>query len=195
MVLPTYGLLTVLGCLTSPLPSLGLGISSGVVAAAPVRLVRREFGSAARLLPHPAVLGISVASLPAALAGLTFLGADAGVLVTCLWLLPTAAVMAAVTWRSWTGGPGVPPRAAVDRDPGSTASDESLREVLRVLPADMLLADWQSTAARAAAEGADRLCRDRELLAELRRRVPEATGRRLIDEPDDRGQGDVRPDV
>jgi hypothetical protein len=177
--LVVYALLTATGALMSPVISLALGVLLTIICA---ELVATLHQAAEDLppLPHPLVAGISVGSLPAAVAGTTTLGASPGIIIALALALGAAAGV------QWIASPpvGSPARkaATVDR----LKDERSLRQVLRALPTDVLFAEWRSIQTPDGARGSELLLevRMRELLIdEMQRRDPAGTARWLSEGP------------
>jgi hypothetical protein len=182
-----YALLTAMGALMSPGISLLLGVLLAVIGAELMTSLHQAAEDLPRL-PHPLVAGVGVGSLPAAVAGTTTLGASPGIVIALGLALGTAA------GAQWIASPpvGSPARTAATAD--RVKDERSLRQVLRALPTDVLLAEWRSTQTGRGARGSELLqeVRMRELLIdEMQRRDPAGTARWLSEGPGDPPEGYV----
>ncbi|WP_409330363.1 hypothetical protein [Trujillonella humicola] len=174
--LGSYGLLAAAGAVASPAPSLLIGAVLAATGGAIVAWLHHVPNDLPPF-PHPAVAGTYLACLPAAIAGTVVFGHWAGVIVG---LGLVAGTSFAVHWVSQPPA-GDPPLA-----PGRPASadEDSLREMLRLLPEDALLDEWRTArAADGRSDGATPgATRFRELLIdEILRRDPGRAGAWLED--------------
>jgi hypothetical protein len=179
LALVVYVLLIATGALTSPQISLLLGVLLAIIGA---ELVASLHQAAEDLpaLPHPLVAGVSVGSLPAAVAGTTALGASPGIVIALGLALGAAA------GAQWIATPplGSPARTAATGD--QVTDERSLRQLLRALPTDVLFAEWRRTRTPGGARGSELLLevRMRELLIdEMQRRDPAGSARWLREGP------------
>lgn len=179
-LLVTGGLAAAAGALVSPRASLIFGLVAGPAAAAFTAMLHRCADADLPPLPHPAVAGLAVGCVPAAVVGTSLLGMETATAAALALLL---AALAGVHWLT-TDLPQ--PRGAVP-----VADEDSLRGLLRTLPGELLFDEWR-TADPAAPAG----LRLRELLVEeMRRRDPVGTARWLAEAPGDPPHRHVRADA
>jgi hypothetical protein len=183
-----YAVLTAMGALMLPGLALALGVPFALIGGALVALLHKD---AERLppLPHPLVAGLCVGSLPVAVAGTTALGVPSGIVIGLGLVIGAAA---GVEWLA-SAPARWPTRTAARAD--RVTDERSLRQVLRALPTDVLLAEWRSTHVSDDARGSEVVqeLRMRELLIdEMQRRDPAGTARWLTESPDDPPDGYVR---
>lgn len=179
LALVVHALLTAIGALMSPGISLVLGVLLAIIGAELVASLHQAPEDLPRL-PHPLVAGVGVGSLPAAVVGTATLGASPGIVIALGLALGAAAGL------QWIASPPVGSPARMTATADRVKDERSLRQVLRALPTDVLLAEWRSTRTPGGARGSDLLLavRMRELLIdEMQRRDPEGTARWLSDGP------------
>ncbi len=170
------GLLAAGGAVVAPAAALGIGALLAVLAGVVVTVLRGV--PELPPLPHPAVAGTRAACLPAAIAGAAALGQGAGIVAVTL-----AAVTATAVVAHWsTRPPAAPPHPAPGGD--TPGQDDSLRQLLRHLPTDVLLDEWRSTQPGSGPPDDGPAARGRLrglLIDEMRRRDPAGTRRWLAD--------------
>ena len=141
-----------------------------------------------RSLPHAMAAAACMAVLPAAAAGTGPLGlGPLGVASATI-----AVAVAIGRWGGSCGGPH-PRQAGWDADPGP--DEGSLRELLGVLPVELLFEEWRGTGEPAVlgrGEAGTRFRLRCLLIAELRRRDPVGTERWLAQAPEAPPDGYVR---
>ena len=189
VALVIYAGLTANGALLSPRSSLALGGLFAFTGAALVASLHRCAVDGLSPLPHPLVAGIGAGCLPAAVAGTTTLGARAGMVVGL------GLVLGAVVGGHWIGSPParspVPPTPATDR----VKDEQSLRQILRAVPTDVLCAEWRNTQAPGGALGSEFVVdiRMRDMLIdEMQRRDPAGTARWLSEGAGELPDGYIR---
>jgi hypothetical protein len=176
-----YGVVASVGALFSPRTSLALGALFAVVAWALVMALSTCPGDDLPPLPHPLVAGAVTACLPAVVAGISALGAHAGLVVGVGLVLVT---MLGGHWLD------APPARSASRPPAADppGDEHSLRELLRKLPTDLLFDEWGRTQMHEVPAGGETSVdvRVRELLIdEMRQRDPAGTRRWLDEHPGD----------
>jgi hypothetical protein len=191
LALVVYVLLTATGALTSPEISLLLGVLLAIIGAELMASLHQAAGDLPPL-PHPLVAGVSVGSLPAAVAGTTTLGASPGIVIALGLALGAAA------GAQWIATPPMGSPAGTAGTADHVKDERSLRQVLRALPTDVLFTERRRTQTPGGARGSELPLevRMRELLIdEMQRRDPAGTARWLsegLGEPPD-GYVCVRP--
>ena len=174
------GVLAALGAVTAPQASLLLGALFGALGWGFVRALYHSPATDLPALPHPLAAAACMAVLPAGAAGTAPLGlGPLGVAGA------TIAGAVAIGW--WGGSCGEPHPRQAGRDADPEPDDGSLRDLLGVVPVDVLFDEWRRTANPVVLGGADPGTRFRlrcYLIAELRRRDPVGTERWLAQAPE-----------
>ncbi|WP_100497921.1 hypothetical protein [Geodermatophilus chilensis] len=174
------GVLAALGALTAPQAALLLGAVFAALGWGFVRALHHGRASDLVSLPHPSSAAACTALLPAGAAGTAALGlGPLGVAGA------TIAVAVAIGW--WGGSCGDPQPRQAERDAGPEPDDGSLRDLLGVVPVEVLFEEWRGTAEPVVLGGVDAGTRSRLrclLIAELRRRDPVGTQRWLTQAPE-----------
>lgn len=183
--LASYGTLAAAGALSAPAPSFLVGLLLGGTGGVLVAWLHRG-GTDLPPLPHPAVAGTALACLPAAIAGTAVLGSWAGVVVGLGLVAGTSFVVHRVSL------PAAEPAPPAHGGPESVDDEESLRDLLRLLPGDLLLEEWRSARTGPTAGATPGGMRLRQLLVdEILRRDPAGAGGWLEDGADDPPGGAV----
>ncbi len=172
--------LAALGALTAPQASLLLGAVSAALGWGFVRALHHGSATDLPSLPHPMSTAACMAVLPAAAAGTGPIGlGPLGVAGA------TIAVAVAIGW--WGGSCAEPDPRRAGRHADSAPGEGSLRELLKVLPVEVLFEEWRGTGEPAVLGRGDpgtRFRLRRLLVAELRRRDPVGTERWLSQAPE-----------
>jgi hypothetical protein len=179
------GLLAVLGAATIPGHSVALGVVFATLAWALVRVLRIGPAAEQPALPHPAAAAAAVGPLPAAVAGTVTLGlGPVGV---------AAAVVSVAVTIGWWGASQPRPRKLAAAD-DAVAGDGALQDLLRIVPVDVLFAEWRDTATPGEPDATDpgaEMGFRALLVSEFRRRDPAGTDRWLSEAPDEPPDGYV----